>query len=345
MRYPEFLKNGGRIGFIAPSFGCSRSPYAERFSGALKFFKAQGYECVLGPNCYEDKGFGKSNSPMLCGEEINDFLCNDRSDIVISCGGGETMCEDLDYVDFERIKSSPAKWYMGYSDNTNLVYTLSVLCDIAAIYGPCAPSFGLRKLHPALKDALLLLKGEKLSLKNYDGWQADEDDREYPPDEPYRINRPFSMKTFIADRSVTEDVSFSGRLIGGCLDILGVICGSRYDATRQFNERYKSDGAVWFLESCNLTSMDTLRTLWKLDSAGWFETAKGFLIGRPYEYGNEDFGLSQYDAALRILFKYKVPVIMDLDIGHLPPMMPLISGAYCTAGTKSGEFFINMALK
>ena len=61
--------------------------------------------------------------------------------------------------------------------------------------------------------------------------------------------------------------------------------------------------------------------------AGWFRYAKGFLIGRPRRFGEEAMGVDQYNAAVDILSPLGVPVIMDLDIGHLPPMMPIISGA------------------
>ena len=31
MRYPEFLSEGGIIGFVAPSFGCATEPYITGF--------------------------------------------------------------------------------------------------------------------------------------------------------------------------------------------------------------------------------------------------------------------------------------------------------------------------
>ena len=34
-----------------------------------------------------------------------------------------------------------------------------------------------------------------------------------------------------------------------------------------------------------------------------------------------------YDAVLEVIGEYNVPVIMDANIGHLAPMMPIISGA------------------
>ena len=44
MRYPEFLKDNGSIGFVAPSFGCNIEPYKSAFDNALKKFKGMGYK-------------------------------------------------------------------------------------------------------------------------------------------------------------------------------------------------------------------------------------------------------------------------------------------------------------
>ena len=92
MRYPEFLGKSGRIGFIAPSFGCATPPYDMLYEKAKERFREWGYRLVEGPNCVASSGIGKSNTPRACGDEINDFFCNDRSDVIISYGGGETMC-------------------------------------------------------------------------------------------------------------------------------------------------------------------------------------------------------------------------------------------------------------
>ena len=43
------------------------------------------------------------------------------------------MCEILPYVDFEKIRQEEPKWFMGYSDNTNLLFLLATLCDTAGI--------------------------------------------------------------------------------------------------------------------------------------------------------------------------------------------------------------------
>jgi len=134
MRYPEFLKENGTIGFVAPSFGCSTEPYRTAFNHALDKWKKEGYGIDIGPNCYENSGVGISNTPEKCAEELTEWYCRKENDILISCGGGELMCEVLPFVDFERIRKADPKWYLGYSDNTNMTYLLTTLCDTAAVF-------------------------------------------------------------------------------------------------------------------------------------------------------------------------------------------------------------------
>ena len=339
MKYGKFLENSGRIGFVAPSFGCVKEPYRTAFDHALKVLKKKGFSTLLGPNVYENKGLGISNSPEKCAEEFEDWYTGTEADVLVSCGGGELMCEILPWLSFEKISKAPAKWFMGYSDNTNLVFTLTTICDTAAVYGPCGPTFGMEPWHPAIQDALDTLQGKKLEASNYDGWEMEGKKDEDHPLEPYTITEPFVLKTWPAG-----DVRMKGRLVGGCLDSLANLCGTHFDRVKEFNERYKKEGTLWFLEACDLNVLSIRRALWQLDQADWFSTAGGFLIGRPYLYGEEIMGLDQYRAVTDILGKYRVPVIMDADLGHHPPMMPVISGSLGEVETRGNSLKLRMEL-
>ena len=247
MRYPAFLQPGGRIGFIAPSFGAVTEPYRSYFNHALDRFRRMGYRTVTGPNCFADCGIGKSNTSEACGAEINDFFTRDLCDVVLSCGGGETMCEDLPFVDFDAIGAAPPRWFMGYSDNTNLTLLLPTLCDTAAVYGPNASSFGMEPWHAALEDAFSLLTGTAHDFSNYAAWEkADQPAEERRPFEGYHATEPYAMKIFAPD----PEVSMSGRLLGGCLDCLSILCGTRFDRVKEFAGRYREDGILWFIEAC-----------------------------------------------------------------------------------------------
>ena len=353
MRYPEFLKDGGRIGFIAPSFGCATEPYLSDFKESLGWFRNKGYTIVTGPNCYCDEGIGISNTPEKCAAEANDFLTGDKSDVIISCGGGELMCEILPFVDFDRIALSDPKWFMGYSDNTNLTFLLNTLCDTASIYSVCASKFTPGH-HECVDDAFDVLCGKKLSVSNYDKWFKEkygndgsdhEDDAsagsgpigEFVNEKTGDIYDVYEYRQFLYNGSApASSVKMSGRLLGGCMDCLVNLAGTKFDKVSEFAEKYKNDGIIWFLESCDLSVMSIRRALWQMENAGWFANVKGFLIGRPLRFDDTFGDFDHYAAVLGILGKYNVPIIQDVDIGHQFPQMPIISGA-CADVTASGN--------
>ena len=88
--------------------------------------------------------------------------------------------------------------------------------------------------------------------------------------------------------------------------------------------------------------MSIRRAIWQMKEAGWFSHVKGFLIGRPMLFGQELMGLDQYHAVVDLLKEYQVPIIMDLDIGHLSPMMPLVCGSYARVKAKGNDISIKM---
>lgn len=394
MRYPAFLQENGTIGFVAPSFGCATEPYKSGFLNAQKRWKEQGFHLQPGPNCYVEEGVGISNTPRKCGEELTAYYCDKNNNCLISCGGGELMCEILDYVDFEQIGQEVPKWYLGYSDNTNFTFLLTTLCDTASVYGPCAAAFGMEPLHPSLNDAMLLLQGKKLTMQGYDKWERESLKDEEHPYESYNLTETSVIKYYLPDgrtnveslrraaekyaepgkagltafltdrecggespKSLSQEraetpadanaeFGFSGRLLGGCMDCLVNLLGTRYDKVREFTERYKEDGIIWFLEACDLNLMGIRRAMWQMEHAGWFKYCKGFLIGRPrLGMGVEEFGIDSYQAVCEMLYPYHVPVLMDLDIGHMPPSMPLICGSMANVVSDGKTYRVEMALK
>lgn len=340
MRYPEFLRPNGNIGFIAPAFGCSFEPYKSAFESALNTFTSMGYRTVLGPNCYADSGIGISNTPIACGKELTDYYLSEDNDILLTCGGGELMCETIDYVDFGAIAAARPKWYMGYSDNTNFTFLSATLCDTAAIYGPSAGAFGMSTWHRSIEDAFNLITGKSLSFLSYPFWEKESLKTPEAPLVPYNATEPSVIKRF-----PDEDFIMSGRLLGGCLDCLCTLTGTRYDKVADFTDRYSNDGILWFIESCDLNVMDMRRKMWQLDRAGWFKNCSGFIIGRPMHYNEPAFGMDQYKAVVDIISKYNVPILMDADIGHLPPSIPIICGALGTVTTSGNEYRIEMSLE
>ncbi len=332
MKYPKYLEKGGCIGFVAPSFGCAIEPYYSAFQNALNKWEEMGYRTWLGPNVYAGDGVGISNTPQKCGTEFTNSYLSQETDVLISCGGGELMCEILDYVDFHAIREAEPKWFLGYSDNTNITYLMATICDTASIYGPCAAAFGMEPWHDAIQDVYQIMMGEKRTVKGYDLWERESlKDAEHPL-LPYHVTEKRKIKVYHdgvfreEPALITEEIRMSGRLLGGCMDCLVNLLGTEYDKTVEFTHKYDEDGILWFLEACDLNVFGIRRAMWQMEHAGWFRNAKGFLIGRPLN-GDTMFNLDAYEAILAMARKHNVPVIMDLDIGHLAPMMPLVVGS------------------
>ena len=331
MRYPAFLPPGGTVAFAAPSFGAVIEPYHTAFLAAKSRLEGRGFKTLTGPNVDRSDGVGKSSTPENCGRELNELFTRSGADLIWSVGGGELMCEDLPFVDFEGIRTAPPKWFMGYSDNTNMTFLLPTLCDTAAVYGPCAPTFGMEPLHESLEDALDLVTGRSLRVHSWPLGEKEQAKCEEDPLAPYNLTEKTVMKAANWDGK-----PFAGRFLGGCLDCLVNLCGTRFDRVKEFNRAYGSEGIVWFLEACDLTPFSLRRAFWQLKEAGWFESAKAFLLGRPAHFGEEAFSFTMDEAAAGILEPFGVPLLSDLDIGHLPPPMPLMSGGYGTVG-KAGD--------
>ncbi|MCR4791883.1 MAG: LD-carboxypeptidase [Lachnospiraceae bacterium] len=333
MKYAEFLKDGGCIGFPAPSFGCNIEPYYSCFQHALEFFESKGYKTLPGPNSTLGEGVGISNTPEKCAGELMDMYLSLDNDAIISCGGGELMCEILEHLDFEKLKDADPKWFMGYSDNTSFLLPLVTLCDIAGIYGPCADHFGARELHDVTQTAFDVFCGRKSKVHSYDSFQIEKIKGEEDPLAPFNLTEVsyksvFDGKKLYAPGKFDGKLKFEGRLIGGCMDILVNLLGTPFEDVRGFMNRYAEDGIIWCLESCDLNVFDIRRAMWHFDKAGWFDKGLlgGFVIGRP-ENGEEMMGLDHINAVLPVLEKMGVPAVLDADLGHVPPSMPLVFGS------------------
>ena len=126
------------------------------------------------------------------------------------------------------------------------------------------------------------------------------------------------------------------------MDIVANLIGTRFDKVNEFVNRYAEDGIIWFLEACDLNLMSIRRALWSMEQAGYFRHVKGFIIGRPLHYEEAAFGLDRYSAVTSVLEKFGVPIVLDMDLGHLPPTMPLVNGAMATVSQENEKIQVQL---
>ncbi|WP_276929547.1 S66 family peptidase [Herbinix luporum] len=327
MIYPVNLEKGNCIGVTATSAGFDGETDYRRLDNAISHFKRLGYYVITTPNvktCHKGRsGHGKTRA-----EELMELYKDPKVRVIFAASGGDFLVEMLPYIDFNLILDTP-KWIQGFSDTTGLNFTITTNLDIATIYSYNFSTFGMAKWHKSLSNNILILEGNDILQESFDLYQ-DGYYKRITGLEEFVLEREVQWKNILPSGSNdNKEIHIKGRLLGGCLDCLLNLVGTRFDKTKEFVEKYREDGILWFLESYDLNSAALIRGLWQLKEAGWFKNAVGFIFGRPAMYDNI-FDISYEEAISSVLGELGLPIIMEADIGHKHPQFTMINGAIAT---------------
>lgn len=317
MIFPRWIRKGDCIGVTACSAGKTSPVDFVRLDHAVAQMERRGYRVLETPDTRTNEK-GRSAAAPVRAAELHSLVQRPEVSYVVQVSGGDYLAEMLSYVDFELIKKYP-KWYQGYSDPTGLLYAVTINCDMATVYAGNFADFGMETWHPCLENNIRLLEGKLSGQKSFPLYKNGFAERitgleDYQEDTPVRWE------------CEKESVTLSGRLLGGCLDVLLDLVGTRFDKTTEWCERYKEDGILWYLESFALSAERLTCGLWHLKEAGWFRHAKGFVFGRPAFFSGDN-GIPYKEAVEAVLGELSVPIVYEADIGHKAPRLTMINGA------------------
>ncbi len=333
MKYPKPLQKGDTIGICAPSTGTPGKVLSTRLDNAITNIKALGYDVIETASVRNDIKCVSADAATRAAEFMSLYK-NPVVAAILPPWGGEFLIDILPLLDFEKLAYLPAKWICGYSDITTLTFPLTLIGDIATIHGSNLLNMGYTRIHDAdlrAFDVMTNLATEQKSWVTWGGYTSWDDFTK----EVYKLDKPSSWKSLQG----VSHVSFSGRMIGGCMDTLCKLLGTRFAPVGIFLEKYKADGIIWTLESCEMNAPDVYRTFWQMREAGWFKYCSGIIIGRPDGCNNKrDFNF--IDALRQGLGILGVPIIYDADIGHIPPQMQIVNGSAGKVEFKSGKVTI-----
>lgn len=353
IKRPEYIKKGDTIGVTAPSFGPGTEPYSLLYPIAKKNIQERGYRIVEGETIFRTDGLGMATDPVFAAKELTQFYKRDDINAIISAGGGELMNETITHVDFDELRSCKPKWFLGYSDNTNFIFPLVTITGVQGIYGPCISEFAM-DWQSTQFDSFALLEGAKSSFEGYKRFvdpefdEKSDEEPEYTQEyltAPYPLNADRKLVNFVPDGKELVDagsrqIRMEGVLLGGCLDILTNMTGTRFDRVAEFKK--SNPDIIWVLEACDLNPMTIRRSLWNMREAGWFEGAKGFVFGRPHASWKQNMmGVDRFNAVTDVIRGFGVPVIMDAEIGHIEPMLPVVMGADAVIDVKDNDLTIS----
>ncbi|WP_202710284.1 LD-carboxypeptidase [Sporosalibacterium faouarense] len=340
MRYPKALIKGDTIGVTAPSSGVT-GVFNKRIDNAIKRLENLGFKVVETESLRKNNKF-VSADPETRAIEFMELYRNKNINAIIPPWGGEFLMDMLPYLDIEELRNLESKWIMGFSDTSTLNFVLTTNCDMATVHGPNLSDFGAEPVDPSVMEAINILMSTKgFSQVNLESYQKSWGNVQKDPFVPYQLTERVEWKSLW---KADEEIKFSGRLIGGCLDVICKLIGTPYDKVTDYITKYKDDKIVWYFESCEMNAGDIYRTVWQIKMNGWFDNCSGVLIGRPA--GEVDMGDFDFKDALKSsLESLSIPVIYDVDIGHLPPQITIINGAFGTVEYENGAGKIHQVLR
>ena len=335
MNYPEFLKVGDTIGITAISKGIYEDYKQKRLDNAIKYLEEKGFKVIETPNVRKWQN-GRSSTGSERAKEFMELWKNENVKAIIMAAGGDYAIEMLDYLDLEELRKYKTKWVQGFSDVTTIGYLLPTCLEIPTIYADNVVSYGMRPIHVSLEKALEVMMGKTMIQYSYDKYQSDY--LEYGIEDYFKS---YQLTTDVCWKNLKgeDEIKISGRAIGGCLDIVTNFVGTKYDKIKEFREKYKEEGIIWFLEVFDFTSPQVFWHLWKLKNAGYFENCNGIVFGRTATC-REEYGVTFKDSLKDALANLDIPVVYDMDFGHRPPQIAMINGGFLEIESKDGKGYV-----
>ncbi|MBQ0983538.1 LD-carboxypeptidase [Streptomyces sp. F63] len=322
VRYPRPLRPGDRVGVSAPSSGVA-TELRERLNVAVRHVEAHGYEVVLG-RCLDGSGHVSASAADRAGELMS-MLTDPAIRAVVPPWGGETAIDLIPLLDWNRLREAEPTWLVGFSDISTLMTPLTLLTGTATLHGNNLLETPYRVPEGLLSwlDIVAAPPGHRFTQTPPGRHRAAgfDDFAVFPDAREYKLDARGTWVRLDGGGAVEAE----GRLIGGCIETLCNLAGSPWLDVTAFARDTSPEGLLVYVEAAEHDAFTICRNLHGMRLAGFFDRANAVLVGRTG--APDSSSLSQHEAVLDALGSLGVPIIADLECGHVPPYMPIVNGA------------------
>ncbi len=249
-------------------------------------------------------------------DELMRMLLDPVVRAVVPPWGGETGIDVLPLLDFAALAEAEPTWFVGYSDTSTLLTPVTLLAGWATVHGSNlmdtaddVPAGLLPWLDVATAPTGSTFRQGGGNWKRLDGG--------------------------------TQPVDVTGRLIGGCIETLSPVSGTRYGDTSALRRDYGGDLIV-YVEAAEERAFAICRYLHGMRLAGFFDGAAAILVGRTG--APDEPTLTQADAVRDALGMLGVPLIADVEFGHVPPQLTIVNGALGHVQFTADERYLEQTL-
>jgi muramoyltetrapeptide carboxypeptidase LdcA involved in peptidoglycan recycling len=326
MRKPSKLSPGDTIATISLSWG-GPGTFPHRYAiGKRQLQETFGINVVETRHALKDAAW-LARHPEARAEDLMQAFADPSIKGIISTIGGDDSIRLLPYLDLGVIQANP-KIFLGYSDTT-VTHLACYTAGVVSFYGPSIMAgFGENGgIFPYTIDAIrrTLFSSEPIGVipVNTDGWTVEMLDWA----DPSLQSRRRALQPATGWRFLQGTACVQGHLIGGCLEVLDWLRG-----TRVWPNHDAWNGAILFLETSEEapSPVHVTRVLRNFAAMGILDQIAALLFGRPGG-GIAVADFMQYDQAiLQVVAEEhgltQLPIVTHMDFGHTDPMWVLPYG-------------------
>ncbi|WP_417584595.1 S66 family peptidase [Pelagibacterium sp.] len=320
---PQRLNAGDTIAVVSPSWG-GPGTFPDRYEAGLACLRERfGFEIVEMAHTRADENWLAEN-PAARAADIMTAFADPRIKGIFASIGGDDSARLEPFLDLSVLSANP-KILIGYSDTTALHFAC-LKAGVQSFYGPSvmsgfAENAGISPTTEASFRAVVM-NGHPHTLPwAQEGWT----DQMLDWADPTNQHRARQRQPSSGPKTLRGSGTVSGRLIGGCLEVLEMI-----KATPWWPPLDYWDGAVLFLETSEeAPDADRVRR-WVRNFAaqGILDRVSAVLLSRPAGMDSEGQAAQEL-AVLGVLDErglFELPLICNLDFGHTDPIVTLPYG-------------------
>lgn len=327
---PTALRPGDTVGIISPSWfgGAAFVPRAERGMAELRRL---GFDIRVAPHAFNNHG-EISDSAVHRVEDLHAMFLAPEVKAIVCTIGGNHACHLLPLIDWDLVRANPTI-FMGFSDITVLNVAIWTMTGLTTFNGPSLltdwaefpemPGFTRDAVMRAISTANPIgdVSASSTWTDEFLDWSTGED-----------LTRARTSRLATGWRWLRRG-SATGPLIGGCLESLQHLRGTRYwpDLT----------GAIFLLETSEgkPSPMDVDALLMDLENMGVFARISGIVLARPYGYGEAEKD-RLFEVVIERTEAFGFPILADVDCGHTTPMLTLPLGCAAMLDADENRFAI-----
>ncbi|WP_402462657.1 S66 family peptidase [Isoptericola aurantiacus] len=308
----------------APSSGVP-APLVGRLRFVVSWLADRGFDVQVG-RCM-DGASHVSGTARERADELMAMLLDPQVRAVVPPWGGETAIDLVPLLDLDALREVEPTWVVGFSDISTLLTPLTLVSGWATVHGPNLMDLPYEQASGLVHPLEVMTASDRTprdfhqrpaGVHRVAAWDRWEDD---PTPTRYVWNGEGPWRRLDGG----GDVDVKGRLVGGCLETLCHLAGTRYADTSVLRGPRGDEPLIVYVEAAEADAFDTCRSLHGMRLNGFFDGASAILVGRTTAPDADT--LTQDAAVLDALGHLGVPILADVDCGHVPPHMSLVNGA------------------